>query len=223
MAGRIDNFWSQLNDEGIAKNSHWDAQINTPRSLLGKGFDGIERTLAFRCEAGELPGRQLVTSDAKVYGPIYKTAYQSLYTELNLTFLETADMRVRRFMEAWMNTIFDSETNILQYQNTYETSMVLTQYDLEAREEVPKPRPEPGDFSTVNASNVSSAASGVRPTLMMFINRAYPVNINQMTTAWSDDSPHRVQVTFFYEWYSLSSFPRTTIGRSPSVPGVTIA
>jgi hypothetical protein len=53
---------------------------------------------------------------------------------------------------------------------------------------------------------------------MMFINRAYPVNINQMTTAWSDDSPHRVQVTFFYEWYSISPFPRTTIGRSAKLP-----
>lgn len=220
MAGRIDSFWAQLNAEGISKNSHWDVQINIPDALRGSAvvgsFPGIERTMAFRCEAGELPGRQLVTSDQKIYGPVYRTAYQSLYTDLNLTFLETSELSVRQFMEAWMDAIFDSGSNILQYQKSYQTTIIVTQYHVEADQPVQtSTTPGAGDFAP---QPNSGAPVGVIPSLYMYMHNAYPVNINQMTTAWSDDSPHRVQVTFFYEWYTMSPAPRTTLGQSQGAP-----
>lgn len=221
MIGRLDAFWSQMKAEGVSKNSHWDVQINLPRSLAGLAFGGIDRTLKLRCEAGELPGRQLVSSDIKIYGPVYRTPYQSVYTELNLTFIETADLQVRQFMEAWMNTIFHSETNIMQYQDAFQTSMTITQYHVDARPATPS-EDERSEFFPVFGPNVfggrqvsepQPAGSTLEPALFMYVKNAYPVNINQMATAWSDDSPHRVQVAFFYEWYTLSApYPRNTIG-----------
>lgn len=214
--GRIDSFWSQINDQGISKNSHWDVQINLPDSLRGSPFinsyPGIDRTLAFRCEAGELPGRQVVTADQKIYGPIYRTPYQSLYTELNLTFVETADLQIRQFMEAWMDTIFDSRTNIMRYQETYTTKMIITQYHVEGvPPALPITPPDVGDFAPqANRPGPIGAA----PALYVYLEGAYPVNINQMATSWSDDSPHRVQVTFFYEWYTMAPVSGPTLGRS---------
>ena len=217
MAGRIDQFWAQLNAEGIAKNSHWDVLIPIPPSLVGTEFSEMSRTLTLRCEAGELPGRQVVTNDIKIYGPIYRTPYQSLYAELNLTFIETQDMKVRRFMEAWLDTIYNATTNILNYQNTYETTLTLTQYALEPRPQAPTSQGIAfGDLSTVNATN--TPPQGVRPILFMDLYRTYPINVNQMSTAWSDDSPHRVQVTFFYEWYTISAPGQPGQGNAQGLP-----
>lgn len=227
--GRIDQFWSHLKKEGISKNSHWDVTINLPLSLALSEFTNIGETLTLRCEAGELPGRQLVTNDVKIYGPIYRTAYQSLYTELNLTFIETQDLKVRRFMEAWMDTIFDSSTNTLQYQANYTTAMTITQYLMKERDPQPQTVQPAGvniDIPFVTQNNLVPFApgnapvtntvprdSGLEPTLYVQLYRAYPVNINQMTTAWSDDSPHRVQVSFFYEWYTITPAIPSQIGK----------
>ena len=41
----------------------------------------------------------------------------------------------------------------------------------------------------------------------MNLHRAFPTAVNPMTTAWSDDAFHRVQVTLVYEWYDLQNFP----------------
>jgi hypothetical protein len=238
MAGRIDEFWSQMKDEGIAKNSHWDVRIDLPPSLSGQGWGGIEQTMKLRCESGELPGRQVVSSDIKIYGPIYRTPYQSVYTELNLTFIETADLQIRRFMEAWMDTIFDSGSNVLAYQNTFQASMTITQYQVDARPGKPAdPRTEftpefgPNVFAGRQVAAPAGAGSSLEPSLLMFIKNAYPVNINQMATSWADDSPHRVQVAFFYEWYTMSApNPRSTSGansglkespRNITIPGGT--
>ena len=213
--GRIDSFLAQINDGGVAKNSHWDVQVNTPLSLLGYDFGAMSNILKFRCEAGELPGRQLVTNDVKVYGPIYRTAYQSLYTELNLTFIETEDMRVRRFMEAWMNTIYDSGSNILQYQSGYATEIIVTQYGVG-----PAGKAESNfdrEIAFLSKEQFNQSPPGLIPVLRVNMHKAYPVNINQMSTAWSDDSPHRVQVSFFYEWYSMSPIAPSTEGRSEFV------
>jgi hypothetical protein len=175
----------------------------------------MSNLLKFRCEAGELPGRQLVTNDVKIYGPIYRTAYQSLYTELNLTFIETEDMRVRRFMEAWMNTIYESGKNILQYQSGYATEIKVTQYGVgpAGKSESTFER----EIAFLSKEQFNQSPPGLIPVLIVNMHKAYPVNINQMSTAWSDDSPHRVQVSFFYEWYSMSPIAPSTEGRSEYV------
>jgi hypothetical protein len=228
--GRIDQFWAHLKQEGISKNSHWDVMINPPPAIIL--FSNLAETLSLRCEAGELPGRQLVTNDVKIYGPIYRTAYQSLYAELNLTFIETQDMKVRRFMETWMDAIFDSGSNVLNYQENYVSTITVTQYLMKGRDDQPQTTQAGGlnlDIPYVTpqgptviplaptnqpVSPVVPRDSGLEPTLYFELYRAYPVNINQMSTSWSDDSPHRVQVTFFYEWYSMFPAIPSQRGRS---------
>ena len=45
------------------------------------GGSSISRYLALQCEAAELPGKSLLTSEAKIYGPVFKVPYQTQYTE----------------------------------------------------------------------------------------------------------------------------------------------
>jgi hypothetical protein len=204
MSGSITHFLAEFSKGGIAKASHFDVMI--PGSIGGKQFVP-DNFLTFRCEAAEIPGRQLNSADIKIYGPIYKTPFQSIYQETTLTFIETATMDIRLFMEQWMDLIQDSETNALSYPNTYCRDIEIRQYDMvSANPDAPGgiaglPSIEK-DEQTGKTKKVYQEQK-LRRVLTAKLYDAFPTNINQMTTAWSDDSPHRLQVTFFYRYYSL--------------------
>ena len=97
MAGNISDFLSHIKDRGIAKTSHFDVRIWP----VDVGFPSpdISQLLTLRCETAELPGRQIVTTDNKIYGPIYKVPYQTLYSEITMTFVDTAELDIRKFFE----------------------------------------------------------------------------------------------------------------------------
>lgn len=180
MAGLFHEFLAHLTTTGVAKSSHF--QVSIPK--VPKGLDGggsASRLLAMRCEATELPGRQLVTQDNRVYGPIYKTPYQSLYQDITLTFLETGDFFIRRYFELWLDTIFNSTNNRLEYPAAYYADMSMTQFDM----------------------TVKKGTSELRQIAVWHLVNAFPVAVNQMPVAWTEDGFHRVSVTFAYEYYEL--------------------
>ncbi len=183
MAGRIDQFLAHMNEEGTAKASFFDVWIPAAPVLLGSLYSELIR---MRCEAAELPGRSLTTQDVRIYGPVYRTVSQSVYNELTLTFIETKKMEIRTFFETWMDLIYNSKTNTQSYPETFVTDIYVQQYDV------------------TNYSNDSQ--TDLQEVLKMTLHRAFPTSVNPMTTAWSDDAFHRVQVTLVYEWYDLENF-----------------
>lgn len=183
MAGRIDQFLSHMNDEGVAKAAFFDVWIPAPPVTMPGGL------IQMRCEAAELPGRSFTTQDVRIYGPIYRTVSQSVYNELTLTFIETQTMAIRTFFETWMNLIYNSKTNAQSYPDDFVTDVWVHQYDA-----------TPNDAS-------SQSDSALQEVMRMNLHRAFPTAVNPMTTAWSDDAFHRVQVTLVYEWYDLQNFP----------------
>ncbi len=207
MSGSITQFLAEFSKTGVARTSHFDVLIPTkfkvdyvklPSSLL-----------TFRCEVSELPGRQLLSSDIKIYGPTYKTPYQNVYAETNLTFIETADMDVRVFFERWMDLIIDSTTNRIAYPDDYVQTIEVRQYDV-----VSESPDAPGNGGIAGGPTIVKDEEGkttrnyketrLRKVLTCTLIDAFPTNINQMTTQWNDDSIHRVQVTFFYRSYTLT-------------------
>lgn len=184
MAGLFHEFFSNLRAEGTAKSSHFQVTIPTIPGILSTAFPNYSRLLAFRCESAELPGRQLATQDNRIYGPIYKIPYQSLYQEITLSFLETQDLFIRQFFEAWIDGVLESQTNLLNYFNTYTTDISITQFDV------------------VHKTGEDSLSRIAEWSLFS----AYPTNINQMPLAWSEDGFHRISVTLAYTHYEMSRF-----------------
>ena len=72
--------------------------------------------------------------------------------------------------------------NQLEYLDTFVGQARVTQYDTE------------GDGNTL------------KPILRFNLINIFPTNINQLATSWSDDSPHKLAVTFFYERYVMIEF-----------------
>lgn len=192
MPGNISEFLSNIRDKGIAKTSHFDVSFTLPKAISPD--TDIPRLLKLRCEAAELPGRQIGTTDNRIYGPIYKTPYESLYSEMTMTFIDTSDMKIRYFFDTWIDRIYNPNTNAIKYIDDIVSDIVVTQYDLE------------GTPETLN------------PILKFSLFRSFPVNIDQMTVAWTDDAPHEVVVTFFYERYILEKGPNPVFSTVESLP-----
>jgi hypothetical protein len=136
----------------------------------------ISRYLSLQCESAELPGRTLVTADAKTYGPSIKIPYQTQYNDINLGFICTNDFYERKLFDRWIEAIHPSDTNNLRYpkgDNTrYLTNIKIIQYD---------------DF--------------IKQIFAVELIDAFPIGISAQPLTWQDDNFHRLSVQFSYAKY----------------------
>jgi hypothetical protein len=160
-------------------NAIFGTVTETIGSLLGNASLGsnatLSRYLALQCESAELPGRTLMTQEAKVYGPSFKVPYQSQYNEITLTFLSTNEFWERKLFDRWIEAIHPSDTNNMRYAKgpqTYMTPIKIIQYD---------------DF--------------IKQIYAVELIDAFPIGVSAQQLSWSEDSFHRVSVQFAYQRY----------------------
>jgi hypothetical protein len=160
-------------------NAIFGTVTETIGSLLGNASLGsnatLSRYLALQCETAELPGRTLMTQEAKVYGPSFKVPYQSQYNEITLTFLSTNEFWERKLFDRWIEAIHPSDTNNMRYAKgpqTYMTPIKIIQYD---------------DF--------------IKQIYAVELIDAFPIGVSAQQLSWAEDSFHRVSVQFAYQRY----------------------
>jgi hypothetical protein len=138
----------------------------------------ISRYLALQCEQTELPGKSILTTDVKVYGPTYKVPYQTQYDEITLTFVCTNEFYERKLFDRWLECIMPSDTNNLRFakddETRYMTNIKIVQYD---------------DF--------------IKQIYAIELVDAFPVGIASQAVSWADDNFHRVSVRFVYQKYKV--------------------
>jgi hypothetical protein len=170
-----------------------EALFNLPNAIFGTITDTIgsaigqsplganstlSRYLALQCEAAELPGRTIMTHEAKIYGPTYKVPYQSQFGDgtITLTFLCTNEFWERKLFDRWLEAINPSDTNNVRFpkdeETRYMTPIKVIQYD---------------DF--------------IKQIYAVELMDAYPIGISSQALSWSDDNFHRLQVQFAYQKY----------------------
>lgn len=185
MAGFYHEFLSEIRNSGVAKTSHFSVTIPIVPSALDASIGKSGRLFSLRCEATELPGKQLVTQENRIYGPVYKTVYQTIYQDLILTFLDTEDLFIRRFFEAWINTVFDVERNRVAYPDSYRSEIQITQF--------------------LPIADTKSGSSSLEATATWHLFKSFPTAVNQMPVSWTEDGFHRTAVTLAYEYYQIST------------------
>jgi hypothetical protein len=136
----------------------------------------ISRYLALQCESTELPGKTILTQDAKVYGPIYKIPYQTMFADISLTFLCTNDFYERKLFDRWMEAIMPNDTHNLRFPDDdatrYLTNLKIIQYD---------------DF--------------IKQIYAVEMIDAFPISIASQPLNWGEDGFHRLTVQFSYRKY----------------------
>jgi hypothetical protein len=156
---------------GPAKSNRFIVQILGGPSSLS---NDIKRDLSFLCEAAELPGRGFMSTDMRYYGPNFKAPYQSVYEDLNLTFICRDEFYEREFFDSWLNVINPVSTFNFSYKDQYASTVKLHQFsDLK------------------NESKYSFT-----------FDKAYPILVSPQPATWADDNFHRLTVSFTYvRWY----------------------
>ena len=153
--------------------------VNTTSEEQSKTSNAsLSRYLALQCETAELPGKTLMTLDAKVYGPIFKVPYMSQYGDTNLTFICTNDFYERKLFERWLEAINPTDTNNLRYakgeKTRYMTNIKIIQYD---------------DF--------------IKQIFAIELIDAFPIGIAAQPLSWAEDTFHRLTVQFAYQKYRV--------------------
>jgi len=171
-----------------------ESLVNLPNSIIASITDitntnptdeqsktsnaSLSRYLALQCETAELPGKTLMTHDAKVYGPTFKVPYMSQYGDTNLTFICTNDFYERKLFDRWVEAINPTDTNNLRYakgeKTRYMTNIKIIQYD---------------DF--------------IKQIFAIELIDAFPIGIAAQPLSWSEDTFHRLSVQFAYQKYRV--------------------
>jgi hypothetical protein len=173
MAGNINDFKSSFKGD-LARTSKFDVNIPIPLTLLP--YVSSAKSLNYRCEATQLPGRTFGTLEQRTYGPVEKFPFMNTYNDIEMTFLLDDDMNQKVFLDAWFNYINPLYNYNYRYKSDYSTLMTVNQYDVT------------GALSySVNLFD------------------AYPVSMNQLDLDWAGEGVHKLSVTFAYTYWQNNS------------------
>ena len=153
-----------------------DALSNNSDPQSRSDNPSMSRYLALQCEAAELPGKSIITADAKIYGPGFKVPYQTQYNETSLTFLCTNEFFERKLFDKWLESIMPTDTNNLRFpkgkNSRYLTNIKVVQYD---------------EF--------------IRQIYAVELMDAFPIGVSAQPVSWGEEGFHRLTVQFAYQKY----------------------
>lgn len=174
MAGSISQFKSSFTKD-LARPNKFDVNIPVPLTLIP--YVNNAKSLIYRCENANLPGRNFATVEQKVgSNPVEKYPYLTTFNDIDLTFIIDDDMNQKVFLDAWMNFINPTYNYNFRYKGDYATVITINQYDV--------------------TNKVSYSIN---------LYDAYPVSMNQLDLDWSADGYHKLVVTFAYTYWQNNS------------------
>jgi hypothetical protein len=174
MAGSISDFKSSFTTD-LARPSRFDVLIPVPIILLGSPYVS-SKSLAYRCETAQLPGRTFEMTEQRTYGPIEKYPHLTSYTDIDLTFLVDDDMKQKYMFDGWFDNINPYLNNNYGYKEDYATTITINQYDV---------------------------TNKLSYSVDLF--DAFPISVNQLDLDWSNEGVHKLNVTFAYTYWKNNS------------------
>jgi hypothetical protein len=158
----------------IARPKLFDIIMPAPNGLIN--YRDTAKNLTFRCESTQFPSRTLATTEQKFgTNPTEKHAYHTTYNDIEMTFIVSEDMSERYFFDAWLELINPTASFDFNYRNNYITDFYVFQYD--------------------------GAVSKTTYSIVLF--DAFPISVNQLDLDWSNDSYHKLSVTFAYRYWQI--------------------
>lgn len=211
---KIDEFRNNLSKHNeVAKADKFMVVIAIPQILNGSGsgptVNGLEevivgtawstsRELSLQCEVSELPGRDINMIEYRHYGFTRRIPHTNQYGQVTFTFYCTGDMHEKKFFDKWLDVMIPANTGLVTYPmndlgvTVYESTIDINQYD--------------------PMGNMMYQATLID---------AIPIAVSPLSQNWSDDSVHRLTVTFaFRKWVSLGKKGRASLGGETSDPDV---
>jgi len=147
-------------------------------------YRNVKNELYLMCESAELPGKNLMTYDDKLYGPIRKIPYAMGFTETTMTFLCTnGGLREKRFFDEWQNLIINNTSSDVSYYDEYKATIKLQLFD---------------EFNNLNFE-------------VLFL-EAYPLTVSPISLTQSPSTDYaRITVSFSYRRWTEDINTKQTI------------
>jgi hypothetical protein len=171
----LDKFRDTVLSGGLARTNRFEVKIVTPQSLSRGGSAYDPTLISLYCEQAILPGLNISSKSFKIFGPTYQRPMGIEYggEGISLNFHVDRNMRVKTFFEDWMHTIVDKNNFTVSYQNTYATTITISQLD--------------------EQDNI---------TYEIELLEAFPRNLNPMElNNSSQNQTHRLNVVFAYRYW----------------------
>ena len=184
MAFNIQNFISHIGKYNeLAHASRFEVRIPLPSSLKGSSFG--TRELSFQCEGAEFPGRNISMIEYRHHAFTQRVPHVLNYTDVNLVFMCNNQFLEKKFFDSWMNSMIPSASGIVQYfrsasgENNFSSEIVIRQYDGRGKE---------------GAAQLDSL-----PIYGVKLIDAIPTSVAPLSLSWTDESYHRLQVSFTFK------------------------
>ena len=196
MAFNIEKFKSATSG-GFVKPSNFLVYILPPTWALNTEYDF---NLAYLTSSATLPGMQLITQEARLYGagPIVKMPYDIATTDITMTFYVDADGISINYFYEWLRNVINLShdqtqvrsgafSNQIAYRSWYATSIDIMLFN-----------DKPG-------GSVDSPQDAALAIYTLF--DAYPVSIAEPSLSWQAGN----EVLQFNVTFSYRSFERTVV------------
>ena len=160
---------------GLAKSARFVTRISRPANMAAFVQPTLMNDLTYLCEATEMPGRSFNNIDVRYYGPNQKIPFQTVYEDINMTFLCRDQSLERQFFDDWQYVINPTNTFDFNYRDEYQAQI---------------------DLFTI--SDLDSDNDDTLATYHYSLLGAFPVMVNPQPVTWADGDFMRLTVTFTY-------------------------
>lgn len=109
----INQFINEVKNRGLARVNRYEVVIVFPTA------PGTVRVANLFCDAVTLPGANISTTPARVFGETREMPYEKIYDPVTMSFYIDSDLEIKKAFEEWMEMIFNTKTRTLGYYRDY--------------------------------------------------------------------------------------------------------
>lgn len=150
-------------------------------------------------ESVSIPGRQLLSTEHRIFGTVRKMPYGVLYEDLTATFICTNSMIERTFFDVWQQLIISPGSQYMEFYENYVGSVVIQKVS---------------NLGTVENKSQKDNKNQDPPPYKKFeklatyvLQEAYPISIQSQELSYSDGDYLKLTVQFAYsKWKSVLDF-----------------
>lgn len=125
----IDEILARIGNEGLASPAKFIVEFTkVPASMQTiAGVVSLQDGMRFYAETAEIPGVQMTAQDVRYYDMSSKFVYGKLVDDLNITFRLDAKYGAKRFLDAWVDSIYNRTNGNVAYKSDYAGTVQISQ------------------------------------------------------------------------------------------------
>ena len=113
---KLNDFITQVRSRGLMRSNRYEVVIPFPNKTASS--DTMKLATLY-CESVSLPGINVATTGARVYGESREMPYERTFEPVQLSFYCDSDLLIKKAFESWINLIVDPQTRAISYYNSY--------------------------------------------------------------------------------------------------------